>query len=455
MENTQAKSSTQASLFSLLKVNQKSVQLDFNGADYSSDGGVLLLREVENQLGLLHEIGATIKDDRDVRYVKHSVLDMLMQRVGQIACGYEDADDCDDLRNDPIFKIFAGRSPQTDHALASQPTQSRFENSIARRYLYKLTHVFIDNFIRSYETEPEVIVIDFDDTEDKVHGDQQLALFNGFFNEYCFMPLHIYEGLSGKLIGTLLRPGKRMSGKQVLAILKRLVNKLRQAWPNTIIIFRGDSHFSSPEVFSWIEQQSNVHFVTGLTGNNVLQNMIKHIVKKAQERYDSFGKDIKLFHSFYYKAGSWDKPRRVIVKVEINEKGKNIRFIATDLQKAKATILYKEVYCARGKAELNIKEHKLYLKSDRTSCTSFFANQFRLFLHSAAYVLMHALRENVLKHTQWSNSTLSTIRLRLFKIGARVRELKTRIRVEFPASCPVKDDLQHYFQIFEVLRSSA
>jgi hypothetical protein len=314
---------------------------------------------------------------------------MLLQRIGQIACGYEDANDCNSLRTDPIFKLFAGRAPETGRDLASQPTHSRFENSLTRRELYRLAEVFIENFINSYEDEPEVIVLDFDDTEDRVHGGQQLSLFNGFFNEYCFMPLHIYEGLSGKLISTILRPGKRMSGKQVLSILKRLIKRLRQIWPDTLILFRGDSHFSSPHVFSWIKQQRKLHYVTGLTGNQVLLKLIEHNIQKAQERYNDSGKSIKEFHSFSYQAGSWDGAQRVIAKIEINEKGRNIRFITTDLQDSRASVLYNEVYCARGKAELYIKEHKLYLKSDRTSCTSFWANQFRLFLHSAAYVLMH------------------------------------------------------------------
>ena len=455
MKNTQANSDTQASFLNLSTIAQKNVHLSFDGADYSSDGGALLLCEVEKQLHLLDNMAAAISDERDQRYIKHKVYEMLLQRVSQIACGYEDANDCNTLRDDAIFKMIAGRLPESDEALASQPTQSRFENSITRRELYKLTEVFIENFINSYESEPDVIVLDFDDTADEVHGNQQLALFNGFYNEYCFMPLHIYEGLSGNLIATLLRPGKRMTGKQILSILKRLVNRLRQAWPDTIIIFRGDSHFASPHVFSWIEQQPNVSFVTGLSGNDILLNSIKHNLETAQKRYDDSGRNIKEFHSFSYQAGSWDKAQRVISKIEINEKGHNIRFITTDSENAKASVLYNEVYCARGKAELYIKEHKLGLKSDRTSCSSFLANQFRLYLHSAAYVLMHALRSNLLQGTQWARATFSTLRLRLFKIGAHVRELKTRIKIEFPTSCPVQNDLRRCFHIFSYLRSSA
>jgi hypothetical protein len=441
--------------FNLLEVNQKPVILDFNGGQISSDGGILLLREVENQIKIVSSLAEVINDPRDSRYVKHTVIDMMMQRVSQIAAGYEDADDCDALRSDPIFKMFANRLPEVDEDLASQPTMSRFENSITRTYLYRLAKVFVDNFISSYEQEPEIIVLDFDDTADEVYGGQQLALFNNYYKETCFMPLHVYEGLTGKLVTTILKPGKRSTGDTMLAITKRLINYIRSKFPNTVIIYRGDSHFAYPQIMEWIEQQQNVYYVTGLTGNTRLESMIQHHIERAQQLYKEYNRKVSLFHSFNYKAESWSIYRRVVAKVEILEDGTlNIRYIVTDMKQAKATVLYKEIYCARGQAELYIKEHKLYLKSDRTSCHRFMANQFRLLLHSAAYVLLHALKNNILKHTQWATATISTIRLRLLKIGSRVRHLKTRIKVELPSSYPLQDTLQRSFQIFEILRSS-
>ena len=439
----------------LLDVNQKPVILDFNGGQMSSDGGILLLREVENQIKIVTSLAEVINDPRDARYVKHNVIDMMMQRVSQIAAGYEDADDCDDLRTDPILKMFANRLPETDIDLASQPTMSRFENSISRTYLYRLAKVFVDNFISSYDQEPEIIVLDFDDTADEVHGGQQLALFNGYYKQTCFMPLHVYEGLSGKLITTILKPGKRANGDTMLAIVKRLVNYIRSHFPNTIIVYRGDSHFAYRQVFTWIEQQQNVLYTTGLTANDVLESMVEAHITRAKKLYEQNKRKVVLFHSFNYRAESWDKYRRVVAKVEILDDGKlNVRYIVTNMKQAKATVLYKQIYCARGQAELYIKEHKLYLKSDRTSCHRFAANQFRLLLHSAAYVLLHALKTNILRHTQWANATISTIRLRLLKIGARVRQLKTRVKVELPTSYPLKDILQQSFQIFEILRLS-
>jgi hypothetical protein len=433
-------------------VKDKKVSLDFNGGFLSSDAGVLLLAEVEQHIGLIREMVKVIPDSRDVRYVLHSLTDLLIQRVAQIACGYEDANDCNTLRHDPIFKLLAGRYPEIGQALASQPTMSRFENSISRTTLYRLARVFVEVFVASYEQEPEVIVLDFDDTDDVVHGNQQLALFNKYYKEHCFMPLHVYEGLSGKLVTTILKPGKRSNGKQMLSILQRIIAHVRRHWPNTLIVFRGDSHFAYPEVMDWIDTRENMRFVTGLTGNKRLQKESRELEARAIKMYERYARDIRLFHSFSYQAGSWSKPRRVVVKVEVTAKGKNVRFIVTDMEQAKATVLYKQIYCARGADELYIKEHKTYLQSDRTSCHRFEANQFRVFLHSAAYVLMHTLKTNILRHTPFAHATFDTIRLRLFKIGARVRELKTKIKIELPSSYPLKDIMKQSFEIFACLR---
>lgn len=440
-----------ASPIKLHEVKGTPVIVNFEGGALSSDAGILLLREVEQQIGLIDELANVLKDQRDQRYVQHSIKDLIIQRVGQIAAGYEDANDCNALRCDPIFKLFAGRKPESDNDLASQPTMCRFENSPSIKDIYRIAYVFGEKYIESYEKEPKVIILDFDDTEDKVYGNQQLALFNGYYNNKCYTPLHVYEGLSGKLVTTILKPGKRLTGKQTRAILKRIVKKLREHWPNTIIVFRGDSHFTTPEVMEWIDDQDNVKSVSGLTSNAVLKKLAQPIVERAFRLYEHCQRKVVLFHSVYYKAESWDKHRRVIIKVAMSSERKSVRFIVTDMEQAKAKALYQDIYCGRGNAELYIKEHKLYIKSDRTSCNRFEANQFRLFLHSAAYVLIHALKTNILKHTQWANATIETIRLRLFKIGAQVRELKTRIKIELPSSYPLKETLKRSFRIFELL----
>ena len=432
-------------------VENKPVMVDFNGGHLTSDAGILLLREVEQQIGIIRELSSVIYDPRDSRYVNHPVVDLMMQRISQIACGYEDANDCDSLRNEPIFKMFANRSPETGDALASQPTMSRFENSVSRTNLYRLARVFVENFIASYDKEPEIIVADFDDTADEVYGDQQLALFNNYYKERCYMPLHVYEGLSGKLITTILKPGKRSTGLQMLSIVKRLLLHLRKAWPNAIIVFRGDGHFSYQEVMQWIDAQANMTYVLGLTGNSVLHKLAESLVARGLKLYREDKQNVCLFHSVRYKAASWDKYRRVIIKFEVSSKGRNLRFVVTDMEQAKAKALYQQIYSARGNAELYIKEHKVHLRSDKTSCKCFMANQFRLFLHSAAYVLIHAFRANILKHTQWAKASFKTIQLRLFKIGAHVRDLKTRVKLELASNFPLKQTLSRSIQIFELL----
>lgn len=446
-------SSTQAEI-KIADVGGKPAFLNFSGPDLTSDAGVLLLKEVEEQIRLIEKMAEVITDERDARYVKHTLTELLKQRVGQIACGYEDANDCDELRTDPAFKMIAGRLPETGSDLSSQPTMSRFENSVSRTDLYRLALVFARAFVASYATPPPIIVLDFDDTENKVFGSQQYSLFNGYYGDYCYLPLHVYEGLSGKLITAILKPGKRCDGKLMLSIVKRVAGFLRAQWPKTLIIFRGDSHFAYPELFEYIEASDNMMYVTGLTANPRLMKEAESTVKRALFLHNRNGRDTVLFHSFYYQAQSWTKPRRVVVKAEITATGRNIRFIVTDMEQAKATALYKNIYAARGQAELFIKEHKLHLKSDRTSCHRFEANQFRLFLHSAAYVLLHALRSETLRGTEFAGATFETIRTRILKAGAAVRELKTRIRVQLPESFPLKELVLRCFRLFDCLRPS-
>lgn len=441
---------TLSDILSLSNVGSKAVILDFDGGALSSDAGVLLLREVEQQIGIIKGLSALIDDPRDERYVAHSITDLLRQRVGQIACGYEDANDCNDLRHDPIIKLFANRLPASDPALASQPTMSRFENSISPKMLYKMAYLFAEKFVASYAQAPEVIILDFDDTEDKVYGDQQLSLFNAYYGDYCYLPLHIYEGISGKLVATILKPG-RSDGKLTRAILKRLISFIRSHWPQTLIIFRGDGHFSSPEVMEYIDEQENVMFAGGLTGNSVLKKLAAPVISHAQQRYEKVGYKVTLFHSIRYKANSWKEYRRVVVKVEVSDKGVNVRFVVTDMEQAKASVLYRAIYADRGNCELYIKDHKLHLNSDRTSCHRFCANQFRVFLHSAAYVLIHALKSEILKGTGLGNATMKTIQLKLFKIGAKVKEMKTRIKIELVSAYPLKPILRKSIRIFELL----
>ena len=265
------------------------------------------------------------------------------------------------------------------------------------------------------------------------------------------MPLHLYEGLSGRLITTILK-AKRFTGTQMLAVLKRLVKYLRHAWPDTLVIFRGDSHFAYPEVMQWIDEQPDLHYVTGLTSNAVLQKLAREVVEQAKRAYVSSGRKVTRFHSTRYQAQTWSRARRVVIKVEVSEQGVNTRFVVTDMEQARTQVLYQHLYCARGQAENEIKDHKLYLKSDRTACHRFEANQFRLLLHSAAYVLLETLRREVLRTTQWASATMETIQLRLLKLGARVQECKYRITISLPSSCPVAPILRRSLTLLACVR---
>lgn len=437
--------------FFISSVSGKKVQLDFNGGSVTSNAGVLLLSETERRIGIIDAVVNCIPDHRRAYSVEHSLKELVSQRVFQIACGDEDAEDSNSLRMDPALKLAVGRLPEAEDDLASQPTISRLENGVRRSDLVRMGYALMDGFITSYAKEPRVIVLDFDDTDTTIYGGQQERLFNNYHGEYCFMPLHVYEGLSGKLITTILRPGKRPTGQETLTYLKRIVKRIRQNFKETIIVFRGDGHYSSPEVFDWIKNQDQVYSVVGLTTNAVLKKAVEPLVREVKNRYAQNKRKVKRYHSFFYQAGSWAVARRVVAKVEMSEKGLNIRFISTEMIAAKTKLLYETIYCGRGSMEGYIKDHKTYLKSDRSSCHRFEANQFRLFLHSLAYVLMHTLKTQVLRGTEFSAATMETLQLKLLKVGARVIELKTKVKLHLPTAYPYQQVFIKSMAIFSHL----
>lgn len=423
-------------------ISHKKVIADFNGGDVSSDAGLLFLKESESKNGIISRIANVLHDQRHPGYVKHDLEQLLRQRSYQIASGYEDANDSDELRHDPIMKIVCEK---TDTSLASQPTMCRFENAFSRKDLFRIAQAFVDTFISSYKKPPKGIILDLDDTADQTHGNQQLSFFNAFHDSYCFMPMHIYEGKSGKLITTILRTGKRPSGKEIVMILKRIVKRIRESWPDVGIIVRADSHYACPEVFDYCDEH-NLKFVLGLTGRAPMIKKAKNTTDKAKELYFDKKKLVKIFTEFNYRAKSWSCERRVICKAEYNDKGPNTRFIVTNLENNNRRMIYETIYCGRGAMELMIKEHKSHLRSDKTSCSSFKANQFRLFLHSIAYVLLHAFRERCLRNTQFAKARFDTIRLKILKLGARVIFISTKIKVHLPTSCPYQEELYRIWQ---------
>ena len=266
------------------------------------------------------------------------------------------------------------------------------------------------------------------------------------------MPLHIYEGLTGKLITTILKPGRRNKQNNVASLLKKLICYLRKQWPDTLIIVRGDSHFTSKDFMQWCASNPLTGYITGLSGNNKLHSLARVTIDSAEREFKQYGKAVKRYHSFMYQAGSWEMPQRVVVKVEASSMGTNIRYIVSNLSKVRAKGLYENGYCARGAMELRIKEHKLYLKSDRSSCNSFKANQFRLFMHSIAYVLLHTMQKELFKGTGFANATFKTIREKVIKTAAWVKEMKTKIKIEFPKGCTTKDLQENAFRILSAIR---
>jgi hypothetical protein len=415
-------------------IQGKKIEVDFDGGQVTSDAGVLLLREVERRLGLIRRVAKIIRDRRHPGYTRHSIREMLSQRVFQIACGYEDADDADTLRDDPALKMACERLPAGE-ALASQPTLSRLENAVTRTDLYRIAEVLVDSFIDSYRTPAVAILLDIDDTADTTHGHQQMALFNAFYDEYCYLPIHIYEGRTGKLIATVLRPGRRPSGKEIVAVLKRVVRKIRRAWPEVGIFLRADSHYACPEVFAFCRTE-NLTYLLGLTPNPVLRDHAAALVEAADRRFRQERAPVRDFGEFPYRAKSWAQDQRIIVKAEHNALGPNTRFVVTNLTTLTPRVIYEKLYCDRGTMELMIKDHKTHLHSDRTSCHRFEANQFRLLLHSMAYVLTQVLRGYHLQETSWARAQFDTIRLQVLKIGARVRQLRTRVKIHLPTSYP-------------------
>jgi hypothetical protein len=422
--------------FDLPSVAGKKVSVGFDGGLLSSNGGVLLLRGVERRLGLAARLAGCIKDRRKPESIRHSVEEMLRLRMFAIAAGYEDADDCDALRHDPMFKMALGRAPETGAALCSQPTMSRLENAPSRIEIARLMAAMIDQFCASYRRPPASIILDIDDTLDAVHGQQQMSLFNAHYDEHCFLPIHIYEGRSGKPVAMILREGKTPSGTEVRTILKHVVARIRRRWPKVHILVRGDGHYGRPEAMAWCEETPGIDYVFGLPGNSVLDTMIRPLADAlCVERATGAAPMLRRCAELRYGAKSWKQQRRIVARLEASKLGLDIRYIVTSLT-GTPEHLYETVYCGRGQAENFIKLHKAQLASDRTSCRDPKANQFRLILHTAAYWLLHTLRAAAPKRSAAAKAEFQTLRLRLLKIAARVIEGAARIRVWLPTACP-------------------
>jgi hypothetical protein len=413
-------------------LGSKSVVADFLGGRLTSDAGALLLREIGERIGLFEALNQAIPDPRDPRFIIHDQKEMLAQRIIAIALGYEDLNDHQTLRNDPALQAAAGKVPDEEIPLASPPTLCRLENRIQRKTLIGIASVFVDQFIAAHAQPPEHLTLDFDATDDPTHGHQELRFFHGYYDHDCFLPLYVFCG--DELVTAYLRPSKIDASKHSRALLKLLVQRLRQAWPEVKITVRADSGFCRWKLMRWCDTHG-IGYVLGLARNPVLERLAIDWIEQAVRQFANTGEPQRIFASFSYAASTWDRPRRVIVKAEHNAQGSNPRFIVTN-EPADPQHLYEDFYCQRGNMENRIKEQQLDLFADRTSCHRFLANQFRLSLSSAAYVLVQALRRTALRETDLEKAQVGTIRLKLFKVAARVVVSARRVVFHLATSYP-------------------
>ena len=413
----------------------KPIVARFDGGRLSSDTGVLVLREVEQRLGVAERLAGCISDPRAQNQVVHGLADMIRFRMLMIAAGYEDGNDASNLRSDPAFKLAQGALPSGPD-LASQPTISRLENLPDRRSLLRMGRALVDLYCASFRRVPKSIVLDLDDTFDAVHGGQQLRLFNAHHDEYGFQPIVVFDG-DGRFVTAILRPAKRPKGTEIRAFLRRLIRAIRANWPNTRILIRADSHYCCPEVIDFCRARG-LDFILGVAPTTTLRRHIEELEASTKVRFEAGAKTAKLrrFTDFFDGAKSWSRVERIIARIEAGEQGTDTRFIVTNLAGGKPKVLYERLYCRRGMAENHIKSWKTHLAADRTSCTKATANQFRLFLHAGAYWLMWGLRAMMPKRSIWRVAQFDTLRLRLIKIAARVVEMKTQIRLQLPTACP-------------------
>ena len=442
--------------FEFHSLNQRKVIAKFDGGNITSDGGVLLLREVENRTGLVASLAQCFSDYRDARWVEHTVEELLGQRLFGICLGYEDLNDHDQLRADPMLAVAVdkadplglNRRQESDRgkALAGKSTLNRLELGKSDPDTYKkivmheqkIDTWMVKAFTDAHESAPEEIVLDLDTTDDLIHGNQEGKFFHGYYGNYCYLPLYIFSG--EHLLCARLRRSNMDGAEGAVEELNRIVGQIRQAWPDVKIIIRADSGFCRDDLMSWCEDEKNrVDYVLGLAKNERLKKEITEEMKQAEVQFHNTQQPARMFKEFRYETlKSWSRERRVIGKAEYLEKGANPRFIVTSLSSERfdARALYEDFYCARGDMENRIKEQQLDMFADRTSAATMRANQLRLYLSSAAYIVMHALRRLGLKDTDLAQAQCRTIRLKLLKIGAQIRVTVRNIWVSFAGGYP-------------------
>lgn len=410
------------------RCKNRKVQVNFDGGEITSDAGAVLLSRADKMINLTRRIEAGINDHRCQGKIDHKIGDILRQRVYGLALGYEDLNDHITLRKDTAIQTAVGQ----DKALASSSTLCRFENAADRQLCWDINKTFVDIFIESFKKPPKEIILDFDATDDPVHGDQSGRFFHGYYGCYCFLPLYVFSGKH--LLAAYLRPSNIDPASGAWSILKLLSKRFREIWPKVRIIFRADSGFCRHLMMNWCDK-NQIGYIIGIARNSRLEKQAAPLVKKSKALFEDQQIKQRLFDDFQYAAESWKYKRRIIVKAEHTAKGKNPRFLVTNLT-GDSQYLYDKVYCARGEAENRIKAQQMDLFADRTSCTNWLANQLRMLLSGLAYTLIEAIRRLALKNTELFSASCGSIRLKLFKIGAIVLKNTRRIQLLLSSAYP-------------------
>jgi len=437
-------STTQCWLFP--DIVPKPVVARFDQRQGSSDGGALLLKAADRRYGLIAGLASCLRDERQPGKIDHTLEELLAQRVFAIACGYADANDAARLASDPVHKLLLGRDPVAGQDLASQPTLSRFENAIDTKELYRMSEALAASVIQRHAQRlrhrVRRVTVDLDPTDDPTHGAQQLSFFNGHYDTWCYLPVLGFVSFNDEpeqyLCAAVLRPGNVTAAVGAVGILRRLIGLIRYFLPGIRIRVRLDGGFAHPEVLDFLDAESNLEYVVAMAKNAMLKRKAKPAMRRAHKRSRQSGQTEHVYSEARYAARTWPQPRRVIFKAEVvRAEGKapkdNPRFLITNLQQSPQWI-YEQVYCQRGEIENRIKElHELQI--DRTSCSQFWANQFRVLLTAAAYVLMQELRLRA-AHTNCARAQVGMLRERLLKLGAHVVASVRRVLVHLPASFP-------------------
>ena len=403
------------------------VEAEFSGGNVTSDAGILLVRQADLFLDLTASIARLLEDPRRQASCDHSQLSMLRQRVYGLALGYGDLNDHDNLRHDLAWQ------GERDKPAASSPTLCRLESRADREIAVAMHQVLVNQFIASFAEPPTELILDFDATDDPVHGNQEGRFFHGYYDHYCFLPL--YVTCRDQLLAAYLRASNIDGAKHAWAIPALLVKRLRQEWPQVRILFRGDSGFCRWRMLAWCDRHG-VGYIVGLAKNKRINEMAAPLIEKARKRFEATGRKQRLFGNPRYGAHTWDRPRRVIARIEHTRKGSNPRYVVTNLP-GNSRKLYERIYCARGEMENRIKE-QLQLFSDRTSAHRWWPNQFRLLLSALAYTLLEAIRRLGLKGTELARAQVATIRLKLLKIGAVIVRNTRRVRFLLSSAHPYR-----------------